>query len=100
MTESFDQEKILAGKEWAEAEMRTMAIERTVKLHSIHWTDSPESQVWIAAIDSAAGEHTIAIPYSSLIQCVDSENGRVLLRERIRHLIGDLARIERRGFLR
>lgn len=100
MTDSFDQEKILAGKEWAEAEMRTLAIERSVKLNSIHWTESAESKVWIAAIDSAAGEHTIAIPYSSLVQCVDSENGRLMLRERLRHLIGDLARIERRGFLR
>ncbi|MBS1812925.1 MAG: hypothetical protein JST84_32465 [Acidobacteria bacterium] len=100
MTDSFDQEKIIAGKEWAEAELRALAIERTVKLNSVQWTESAESRVWIATINSAAGEHTIAIPYSSLSQCVDSENGRMMLRERLRHLIGDLARIERRGFLR
>ena len=100
MTDSLEQEKIIAGKEWAEAEMRTLAIERTVKLNSVHWVESTDSKVWIATINSAAGEHTIAIPYSSLIQCAGSENGRMLLRERIRHLIGDLARIERRGFLR
>ncbi|MFN7929803.1 MAG: hypothetical protein U0Y68_18030 [Blastocatellia bacterium] len=100
MTDSLEQEKILAGKDWAEAEMRALAIERTVKLHSIHWTESQDAKVWIAAIDSAAGEHTIAIPYASLVQCADSDAGRIQLRERIRHLIGDLARIERRGFLR
>jgi hypothetical protein len=35
-----------------------------------------------------------------LAKCVDSESERTLLRERLRHLIGDLARIERRGSLR
>lgn len=100
MTDSFDQEKILAGRDWAEAEMRTLAIERVVKLNSIHWTESVEAKVWIATIDSAAGEHTIALPSSSLAQCVDSENTRLQVRERLRNLVGDLARIERRGFLR
>jgi hypothetical protein len=95
-----DQDKILAGREWTEAEMRSLAIERAVKLNAIHWTDSAEAKVWIAAINSAAGEHTMAFAYSSLTQCVDSENARLQLRERLRNLIGDLARIERRGFLR
>jgi hypothetical protein len=100
MTETFDPEKILAGKEWAEAEMRTQAIERAVKIHTLTWTEIVTSNVWIATINSPAGEHTIALPYGALAKCVDSESERTMLRERLRHLIGDLARIERRGSLR
>ncbi|HEX4948373.1 MAG TPA: hypothetical protein VFZ34_16990 [Blastocatellia bacterium] len=100
MTDTFDPEKIMAGREWAEAEMRTQAIERAVKLHSLSWTESAEAKVWIATLHSPAGEHTIALSYAALTKCVDSESERTMLRERLRHLIGDLARIERRGFLR
>lgn len=100
MTETFDPEKILAGREWAEAEMRTQAIERGVKLHALTWTDITDSKVWLATLNSPAGEHTMALAYTSLQKCVDSESERTSLRERLRHLIGDLARIERRGFLR
>ena len=80
--------------------MRTQAIERGVKLHSLNWTEIVASKVWIATLDSPAGEHTLALSYASLEKCVDSESERTLLRERLRHLIGDLARIERRGSLR
>jgi hypothetical protein len=100
MTETFDPEKIMAGRDWAEAEMRTQAIERGVKLHSLSWTEIVDSKVWIATLNSPAGEHTMALSYGALAKCVDSESERTMLRERLRHLIGDLARIERRGSLR
>jgi hypothetical protein len=100
MTDSFEPEKVIAGRDWAEAELRAQAIERGVKLHALHWTDTVDAKVWIATLDSPAGEHTMALSYQSLASCVDSENERARLRERLRHLIGDLARIERRGFLR
>jgi hypothetical protein len=100
MTENFDPEKIMAGRDWAEAEMRTQAIERGVKLHSLNWTEIVDSKVWIATLNSPAGEHTMALSYAALAKCVDSESERLMLRERLRHLIGDLARIERRGSLR
>ena len=100
MSETFDQEKIMAGREWAEAEMRTQAIERAVKLHLLNWTEIVDSMVWIATLHSPAGEHTIALSYAALAKCVDSEGERIILRERLHHLIGDLARIERRGSLR
>ncbi len=100
MTETLDPEKIMAGRDWAEAEMRTQAIERGVKLHSFNWVEIVDSKVWIATLHSPAGEHTIALSYAALAKCVDSEGERILLRERLHHLIGDLARIERRGSLR
>ncbi len=100
MTETFDPNKIMAGRDWAEAEMRTQAIERGVKLHSLNWAEIIDSKVWIATLHSPAGEHTIALSYPALAQCVDSEGERTMLRERLHHLIGDLARIERRGSLR
>ena len=100
MTETFDPEKIMAGREWAEAEMRTQAIERGVKLHSLSWAEVVDSKAWIATLDSPAGEHTVALSYAALAKCVDSEGERLMLRERLHHLIGDLARIERRGSLR
>ena len=100
MSETFDTAKIMAGREWAEAELRTHAIERGVKLHSLQWTEITDSNVWLATLNSPAGEHTIALAYESLAKCVDSESERTALRARLQHLIGDLARIERRGFLR
>lgn len=100
MSETFDTAKILAGREWAEAELRTHAIERGVKLHSLHWTEITDSKVWLATLNSPAGEHTIALAYANLEKCVESESERTALRSRLQHLIGDLARIERRGFLR
>ncbi len=100
MSETFDTAKIMTGREWAEAELRTQAIERGVKLHSLTWTEILASNVWLATLDSPAGEHTIALAYASLAKCVDSESERTALRARLHHLIGDLARIERRGFLR
>ncbi len=100
MTEKIDQEKITAGRTWAENEMRNLAIERTVKINSIHWNESPPDKVWIATVDSAAGEHTIALSYTSLALCADEGKERLSLREKLRGLIGDLARIERRGYLR
>lgn len=97
---NIDQENIAAGRVWAEAEMRNLAIERSVKINAVTWTESIDAKVWIATIESSAGEHTIALSYSSLEQAAISESDRLALRERLRGLIGDLARIERRGFLR
>ena len=94
-------EKVEQGRQWADAELRNIAIEKSVKINSIHWNDSAENSVWIAEVDSAAGEHhTIALSYSSLAACVDSEAGRAAMHEKLRGLVGDLARIERRGYLR
>ncbi len=94
-------EKIEQGRQWADAELRNIAIERTVKINSINWNESAENSVWIAEVDSAAGEHhTIALSYAALAACVDSDAGRAVLLEKLRGLVGDLARIERRGYLR
>lgn len=95
-----NQEKIQEGKLWAELELKALAIDRGVRFHSLTWTDSEPSQVWIVTIESGAGEHTMALPYTSLEQCANDENARYNVRERLRGLVGDLARIERRGHLR
>jgi hypothetical protein len=97
-TESND--KIQEGKQWVELELKTLAIERGVRFNSLTWADSTPSQVWIVTIESGAGEHTMALPYSSLERCAAEESARYSLRERLRGLVGDLARIERRGHLR
>lgn len=100
MTTENINEKIQEGKRWAELELKALAIERGVSFHSLTWTDSEASKVWIVTIESGAGEHTMALPYTSLEQCATDENARYHLRERLRGLVGDLARIERRGHLR
>jgi hypothetical protein len=101
MSTSPINEKIETGRVWADAELRNIAIERSVKINSIKWNESAENSVWIAEVDSAAGEHhTIALSYSSLAACVDSDTGRAAMNEKLRGLVGDLARIERRGYLR
>ena len=94
-------EKVEKGRQWADAELRNIAIERTVKINSVTWNESAENSVWIAEVDSAAGEHhTIALSYASLSACVDSDAGRAAMHEKLRGLVADLARIERRGYLR
>ena len=100
MTEHFNQTQIDEGKAWAEAELHALAIDRGVKFHEVVWTDSAQAQVWIIEIKSGAGEHTLSLPYATLEQCADGEAARFALRERLRGLVGDLARIERRGHLR
>lgn len=95
-----NQEQMDEGKTWAEAELHTLAIDRSVKFHEIVWTDSPQAQVWILEIKSGAGEHTLSLPYATLERCANDENTQFALRERLRGLVGDLARIERRGHLR
>lgn len=100
MTESINQEKIAAGLTWAESELRALAVERGVKVHTLTWTDSPQNKVWIITVESGAGEHTMALSYAALEQCAFDEGGKFAMRERLRGLVGDLARIERRGFLR
>jgi hypothetical protein len=99
-TENISQEKIQEGKTWAELELKALAIERGVRFDSLAWTDSPPSKVWIVTIESGAGEHTMALPYTALEQCATDESARYQTRERLRGLVGDLARIERRGHLR
>ncbi len=100
MTDKPSQEKIAAGKTWAEREMRTYAIERDVSLSGILWTDSPQANAFIVEITSGAGEHTISVPYETLENCAHDQHTQFQLRERLRGLVGDLARIERRGHLR
>ncbi|SRR5581483_3964290 len=100
MIEKVSQEIIEEGKAWAEREMRAYAIERDVRLSSIVWTDSPQAKAFIVEITSGAGEHTISIPYETLENCSDDQHTQFQLRERLRGLVGDLARIERRGHLR
>jgi hypothetical protein len=100
MTDKFSQEKIAAGKTWAEREMQAYSIERDVSLTSIVWTDSSQAQAFIVEITSGAGEHTISVPYETLENCAHDQSTQFQLRERLRSLVGDLARIERRGQLR
>ncbi len=95
-----NQEQIEEGKTWVAAELHTLAIDRGVKFHDIVWTQSQPAQVWIVEIKSGAGEHTLSLPYATLEQCANNENAQFALRERLRGLVGDLARIERRGHLR
>src|SRR5437667_10390227 len=94
------QEKIEEGKVWTESELNALAIERGVRLKEVIWADSPQAKVWIVEIKSGAGEHTISLPYETLGKCSYDEHTRFMLRERLRGLVGDLARIERRGHLR
>jgi hypothetical protein len=100
MTNQFNQALIEEGKVWAEAELHAMAVDRGVKFHEVVWTESPQAQVWIVEIKSGAGEHTLSLPYTTLEQCANDENAQTALRGRLRGLVGDLARIERRGHLR
>ncbi|MFN7946743.1 MAG: hypothetical protein U0Z53_15435 [Blastocatellia bacterium] len=88
------------GRKWSELEMRTYAIERDVSLSGITWTDSPPSRTFIVEVTSGAGEHTISISYDTLEKCATDAQTQYQLRERLRGLIGDLARIEKRGHLR
>jgi len=98
--ENFNQAQIDEGRVWAETELRALAIERGVKLDHVVWTDSPQAKAWIVELTSAAGEHTISLSYEVLEKCAADEHARFTLRERLRGLVGDLARIERRGHLR
>src|SRR5438270_1952088 len=95
-----NQERVEEGKVWVEAELNALAIDRGVKFHELVWTESPPAQVWIVEIKSSAGEHTLTLPYATLERCASDENVQFTLRERLRGLVGDLARIERRGHLR
>lgn len=95
-----NQERVEEGKVWVEHELHALAIDRSVEFHEVVWTESPPSQVWIVEIKSGAGEHTLSLPYAALEQCTSDENAQFTLRERLRGLVGDLARIERRGHLR
>ena len=98
--DQINQDPVEEGKFWAESELHALAIDRDVKLKEITWTDSPQAKVWIVEIRSGAGEHTISIPYETLENCAQDTNVQFKLRERLRGLVGDLARIERRGHLR
>ncbi len=100
MTDKVVQYNIEEGQKWSELEMRTYAIERDVSLSRITWTDSPPSRAFIVEVASGAGEHTISIPYETLEKCATDAQTQYKLRERLRGLIGDLARIEKRGHLR
>jgi hypothetical protein len=64
------------------------------------WHESPQAKVWIVEIQSGAGEHTISLPFDVLEKCATDERTQFTLRERLRGLVGDLLRIERRGHLR
>lgn len=98
--DQLNQERIEEGKTWAESELNALAIDRSVRLREIVWSDSPQARVWIVEIKSGAGEHTISIPYETLERCSQDSHVQFTLRERLRGLVGDLARIERRGHLR
>lgn len=94
------EDKINAGRDWVEIEIKALAIERGVRINQLHWSESADATAWIASIHSAAGDHTIAFSTKSLELASDNEDERLQVRTRIRGLVGDLARIERRGFLR
>jgi hypothetical protein len=96
----FNQALIEEGKDWADAELHALALERGVKFHHLTWSESLPAQVWIIEIKSGAGEHTLSLTYDTLEKCAREEAARAALRERLRGLVGDLARIERRGHLR
>jgi len=100
MMEQSNQSQMEEGKAWAESELRALAIERGVKFHELTWTDSPQAKVWIVEIKSGAGEHTLSFAYDTLEKVARDEHTQFQLRERLRGLVGDLARIERRGHLR
>lgn len=87
------------GRKWVELEMHTYAIERDVSLTGISWTET-QSSSFIVELKSKAGEHTISIPYDQLERCASDTHVQFQLRDRLRGLIGDLARIEKRGHLR
>jgi hypothetical protein len=95
-----NQEQIEEGKVWAEAVLHDLATDRGVNFQEVAWTQSPQAQVWIIEIKSGAGEHTLSLPYATLEQCANDEYAQTTLRDRLRGLVGDLARIERRGHLR
>jgi hypothetical protein len=100
MFDNVTQHNIDEGRKWCELEMQAYAIERDVRLRSVIWTDSPQSQAFILEITSGAGEHTLSLPWETLQKCASGAHTQMLLRERLRGLIGDLARIEKRGHLR
>lgn len=88
------------GQTWTTRELHSLATQRNVRLDQITWTDSPQAKAFIVEITSSAGEHTISIPHETLLCCATDESVQLNLRERLSGLIGDLARIERRGSLR